>query len=1704
MAQRTLPSVPAKHSDLVQYLHSHPDTPVHSLLKPYNAYDAVLREIFAQEPDHPAIADPLLNIVPIYNDGSVDLKIRARDLATESEDAKSKYLFPLQDEARRANGSPAIVPTLKQFQTNFSIFSEGSLASLNWDNVVAVGSSVATALLPLPAECADADSKRKTRHFYHDRFAAASDVDLFLYGLDHDQAIEKIRHIERCINDSVLTDTSVVRTKHAITIVSQYPTRHVQIVLRLYKSIAEILTGLDVDCSAVAYNGSQVFFTPRALGAYITQANHVDLSRRSPSYESRLSKYSRRGFEVYWADLDRSRVDPTIFQRSLRGIVGLARLLVLEKLPRSSEREEYLDQMRKQRGRPAAPSEQRPALPGNLKDEWEDEVPDWMEEDQISNYHTLKVPYGRPFNARKIEKILFTKDLLLNAEWNRPADRTVNLHRHPLFLGTVDDVIHDCCGSCPVPETDEEQEIADKESKIFISGDISFLTDNPGRQEIGSFHPITEGDWTEMAYLGNNAGLCQSIVDGELARVQQWLAKGVDINRRDHTGRTPLHLAAMTSTPEVLQYLVDQRARLTWRLVDGRSALHLAAARGNVEMVRILLKKSEQNEEEEARKEDQRAVSDVASAEDGELISSPSDNDSVEDQSYATGSFVKVRQGHESNESPGNEPDDSNLQGPDIYDINAAAWDTKASPLHLAILKGHVEVVEELVSSFGADVLRPVQAVHPVNGIPQFATLTLVLALALPLEQAKVMTSKLLQLGASPAQADVHYKTPLFYTAAVGHPDILDIYVHHDQPAVTRAINHLSVNAQYGKSLVLESPLMAAILAKNTTMASRLLQLGAHPSTRFEDFIKSAEKFAWVRSALTSENRAYFQQHFDQPVVLAVEHDLPSLALELLARGADPNTLTREGHLAVGGSPYYKRTTVGLSLLDYVRGKLGPLRRYKGGAIVPFLPPKPLEPDDEVYLKQFEPGTYQRWRAAGILNDERENIEEKQNQYRQALQLPPRDGMEEKNIAIRELISTFEALESDLARRGAKTFPELYPDIKPPAPLNNNPAPPANIPEFRITLDFQGYDHTEEKRRDYLKLFDAAWTGDINTIKQLTTTTTGDSGHPPLEIGVSDSRGYSSFTISVLRGHLDAAEAIIAIAAAQYKPDGVPETRYRMQPDDTDDELYASSESSDSDGIALEKRIINPQFTIENVGEIKTGAESKIKPISLLDAKCNMNLFLEEPCPFAVNTLVGYAILTDNCKLLEFLITLGQRLVADDPEDMYDVYDDDLELAMHLGRLRCLEILVKRTGAGLPLDELADGSIDVKVTPTSYRGLSVRGAKRDDWAKQDRVSAQSIDTTPPLLLAAKTGNLEAVEWFLGPAAARCYSEFVAAHEDNEMVRNLSSTKKGIDQIITDFLESRRHLLLHCAVLSPETDGSKRLVAYLAKQMPYLLEAKSADGYTPLAVTYRLRRLKHAETLIKAGANQTARDKEGHNLLHLLFKDIRLPAADGEDEPLSAMIKLIDPRLLPSMLAERCSSSAGSLTPFALWMSRFSSTYKNSAAFSLLTTGLNFVETVGYTHLDILDGSGNTQAHHAARQTNDTLDLLLRLRPELASRENAHGFTPTDVAEQEWFASKVAPPFTPKAARGLSTSRKFAAKAIDAGPQTFLKKKDNESGDWRWRNYELCCEKSQGGEVKRKLVGLLEANEVASASYDKFQRRGQYDMREKDEISRWLK
>lgn len=86
----------------------------------------------------------------------------------------------------------------------------------------------------------------------------------------------------------------------------------------------------------------------------LTYSSTVDMTRRSPSYEMRLAKYSSRGFSVVVPSFDRNRVDPQLFERRFDQLQGLGRLLLLEKLETPEARFRYKEQQRLRKIRPQA------------------------------------------------------------------------------------------------------------------------------------------------------------------------------------------------------------------------------------------------------------------------------------------------------------------------------------------------------------------------------------------------------------------------------------------------------------------------------------------------------------------------------------------------------------------------------------------------------------------------------------------------------------------------------------------------------------------------------------------------------------------------------------------------------------------------------------------------------------------------------------------------------------------------------------------------------------------------------------------------------------------------------------------------------------------------------------------------------------------------------------------------------------------------------------------------------------------------------------------------------------------------------------------------------------------------------------------------------------------------------------------------------
>ena len=163
------------------------------------------------------------------------------------------------------------------------------------------------------------------------------DVDFFLITKDVNRAINAVRRVLIYLQD-LYPNSIIIRGEHAITIgrgaiEEQSVPITVQIILRLYNSITQVISGFDIDSCCAAYNGQNFYCMPRFARAILKGYNLADPERQSRNYGYRLKKYMKRGFNVAIPGYDPSRV--CYSQLKNNSVTGLARVLL--QIHRSSD-----------------------------------------------------------------------------------------------------------------------------------------------------------------------------------------------------------------------------------------------------------------------------------------------------------------------------------------------------------------------------------------------------------------------------------------------------------------------------------------------------------------------------------------------------------------------------------------------------------------------------------------------------------------------------------------------------------------------------------------------------------------------------------------------------------------------------------------------------------------------------------------------------------------------------------------------------------------------------------------------------------------------------------------------------------------------------------------------------------------------------------------------------------------------------------------------------------------------------------------------------------------------------------------------------------------------------------------------------------------------------------------------------------------------
>lgn len=88
------------------------------------------------------------------------------------------------------------------------------------------------------------------------------------------------------------------------------PQTHIkhQLILRIYQSVEQVLSGFDLDSSCVGFDGSQFKAMPRFVRCLQTGLNMVQSGRQSKSFSSRLMKYFYRGVAICLPQLNKDKI----------------------------------------------------------------------------------------------------------------------------------------------------------------------------------------------------------------------------------------------------------------------------------------------------------------------------------------------------------------------------------------------------------------------------------------------------------------------------------------------------------------------------------------------------------------------------------------------------------------------------------------------------------------------------------------------------------------------------------------------------------------------------------------------------------------------------------------------------------------------------------------------------------------------------------------------------------------------------------------------------------------------------------------------------------------------------------------------------------------------------------------------------------------------------------------------------------------------------------------------------------------------------------------------------------------------------------------------------------------------------------------------------------------------------------------------------
>ena len=194
-------------------------------------------------------------------------------------------------DANRSEEPLNLQESLEGFEQCFSERSKRLLEGMDWSNMLVAGG------MPL--------SVLRREEVPEDDIC---DVDIFLYGLNSEEANRKLRQIckswEQVVGDDV--DRLLHRAPSVVNLLAGAEFPKLQIILTLYSSAAQVMQRFDLDQCAIGYDGSNVVLLNRCVRALQTGYTKFSMDLidgrgddRNATRGSRIIKYEGRNFGVY-------------------------------------------------------------------------------------------------------------------------------------------------------------------------------------------------------------------------------------------------------------------------------------------------------------------------------------------------------------------------------------------------------------------------------------------------------------------------------------------------------------------------------------------------------------------------------------------------------------------------------------------------------------------------------------------------------------------------------------------------------------------------------------------------------------------------------------------------------------------------------------------------------------------------------------------------------------------------------------------------------------------------------------------------------------------------------------------------------------------------------------------------------------------------------------------------------------------------------------------------------------------------------------------------------------------------------------------------------------------------------------------------------------------------------------------------------------